>query len=211
MADDRIIAMKRQRSRWLIELASGESFHLPAALLRAFPLKVGQPFDREKYAQITAKASDKLALERAAWLLGQRDYSAKILCGKLIDAGFSDQNAQSACAFLEDKGFLSDERYALQLLEREKTRSGARRIAQKLRQKGIDEDLMREVLDSLPEEDELSAALTQARKYLRNKRFEPLEARQKTIAMLARRGFSYSLAEKAASIVLEGEEDQALS
>lgn len=211
MADDSILALKKQRGRWLVELASGESFHLPSALLRAYPLDVGQPFDRERYAILTARAGDKLALERAARLLEQRDYSARTLRGKLIDAGFSPQSADRACAYLQDRGFLDDRRYALQLMAREKKRSGSRKIGQKLREKGLNEELARQVLGELSEEDELAAATAQAEKYLKNKRLEPLEARRKTIAMLARRGFSYSLAEKAASAALSGKEEEGSS
>lgn len=202
MADDCILEMKKQRSRWQLTLASGERLYLPAALLRAYPLEQGQPFDPQAYESLTAKVAYKLALERAAWLLGQRDYSSQMLCSKLIAAGFAEGHAQRVCAYLEEQGFLDDRRYAAQLLQREKKRSGARKIAQRMRQQGLDEDLAAEMLERLSDEEQIEAALQQARKYLRNRPVVPLDTKRKTIAMLARRGYGYSVAERAAALAL---------
>lgn len=97
--------------------------------------------------------------ERALRYLARREYSRAELAAKLqhhVKAGDDFEQLQPADldALLDDltaNGLLSDARAATQLLHAKRSRFGVQRITQALRQKGIAEDLIGEVLPGLKE------------------------------------------------------------
>lgn len=207
MAEDMVREIRRQGSRVFVVLSSGEGFLLPRALYRLRPFSVGQSIDVAQYLAELKPEARQLAQERAAFLLGQRDYSLKGMHRKLLDAGFPEDIVDSVCESLERHGYISDERFAGQLLERERRRSGPRRIVQKMMEKGLDGDLARETVASLDADEELESAIIQARKYLRGK--EPdQDTRRRAFAYLARRGYGTGIASRALQ-ALSLEEDDA--
>ena len=101
---------------------------------------------------------------------------------------------------LERLGYLDDRRYGASLLRRARARGASRReVAAKLRQKGLEGDL----IDALLGEDQDAGAETEAAwRYARRRRIGPFRldaeqrsaARERDLAALGRRGFGYGLA-----------------
>ena len=99
---------------------------------------------------------------------------------------------------LMEAGLLDDRAFARYWLEnrRDFRPRGQRALRMELRQKGVPQDIIDEVLDEGHSEDAAAyqAALAQARKI---RTTEPREFRRKLEAHLVRRGFSYDTAREA--------------
>jgi len=102
---------------------------------------------------------------RALQYLARREYSRAELRGKLLPHAQADDDFEQAQpvdldALLDDlteRGWLSDERAATQLVHAKRSRFGLQRITHELRQRGIGEDLISDALPAL-KETELEAA-----------------------------------------------------
>lgn len=203
MAADVITDIVTRRGRCKVTTQSGHSFVLPKVMLRQFPLKVGETVVVEAYLAKVRQAERPEAMKRAAWLLGRRDYTAHLLGCKLTEAGFSQPTADEVVAYLQQARYVDDVRYAHNLVNRRKSKHGARRIAQELRMKGIEEDVREQALETLDEAHEAEQAERLLAKYLRGKVLEPQDAFRRSIAYLARRGFGYDIAKQAYSAVTD--------
>ena len=100
---------------------------------------------------------------RALQYLARREYSRAELRSKLLSYALANEDSsqpENLDVLLDDlaaRGWLSDERAAMQLVRAKRSRFGAQRIAYDLRQKGISEELVSAALPAL-KESELEAA-----------------------------------------------------
>ncbi len=207
MAEDIVLSVRKLRGHYALQLSSGDSLRVPLPLFRRHPLKEGQAFSKADYLARLEKEAYPLALERAARMLSQRDYTVYQVEQKLLEAGYAEATTRRVSDYLQQRRFLDDERYAQNLLRRKQQKMGSRGIRMALRQKGVPAQVAEQAMDALSDEDQLSAATALAQKYLARKAWEPIEARQKGIAFLARRGFGYDLARRAVSTVVSSEEE----
>lgn len=143
------------------------------------------------------------AKERAVWLLSGQDYSEKGLYNKLCKI-FTKKAAAFAVSQMVSKGYISDERFATNLIAKCKAKNmSVRQMAEKLAFNGISKELSDSLLKG---EEDLSLTDCQRAKELillkyKNK-ISNEEDRRKTFAALMRRGFSYSNIKKAMEQVL---------
>mgnify|MGYP000020477184 CR=1 FL=1 len=102
----------------------------------------------------TAKAEATLAqVQRAAvGLLARREHSARELHGKLIAQGYPAEIVSSALERLVARGLLSDARFA-EVFARSRSSKGygAVRIAQELRRRGVDDEQIAPVVNTVKE------------------------------------------------------------
>ena len=132
------------------------------------------------------KAYEK-ALNDAAKQLSYRDLSKASLIEKLIAKGHSEDAAEYAVAYLEDKNFLDDTRYAQMLLKSYARKGyGTRRIKQELKKRGISNDDAAEIYSEY--ETDYSVLHSLLDKKLKGDVSDKKEI-QKSIAFLQRRGF----------------------
>jgi regulatory protein len=104
--------------------------------------------------------SKKLELSlhtRAMKYLVRREYSRAELHAKLLLQATSDDSVDRVLDELAARGWLSDSRAAEQLVRMRRNRFGMQRITYELRQKGINEDLINDVLPQM-KDTELEAA-----------------------------------------------------
>lgn len=114
----------------------------------------------------------------------------------------------------EEVGLVNDEKFAELLVrsrmaERPMSRVG---LSRELSRKGIDRDVAEAALDSVSAEDEMSAALSLARKKARaTEGLDPVVRRRRMYGALARRGFNPEQIMCAVTIVLDDDiEDTSL-
>ncbi len=104
--------------------------------------------------QRTAKAEATLAQVQSAavGLLARREHSARELRGKLITKGYPAELVSSALELLATQGLLSDARFA-EVFARSRSNKGygTVRIAQELRQRGVDDEQIAPVLNKAKE------------------------------------------------------------
>lgn len=120
---------------------------------------------------------------KAFSLLAKRAYFSKELERKLLEKGYPHQEIATLLQELREKGWLNDEELANRFVERCREKGyGARMIAFKLREKAGEV--------AIPIEESKEAALQLIQKKYRR---DLPEKRDKVIAALLRRGFSYDL------------------
>ena len=102
--------------------------------------------------------------------------------------------------YMDELGYLNDERLAQGLLNSYRRRGDAKRlIRQKLQRKGLGAAVIDEVLSDEDESSEFEAALAfvDKKKLRRDWQSEDYKVRQRVLQRMARRGFAYGVAKSA--------------
>lgn len=128
------------------------------------------------------------AKRAAISLLAYREQTEKELLSKLMEKGFSREDAEEAVAFTVEKQYLSERRYYLRFAEfcGKNKHFGRRRIIQEARRKGFSERTIAAYTDEALQDVDFGESCYEALCQFRHK------DRQKLTASLLRRGFSTS-------------------
>lgn len=165
----------------------------------------GAEIGEDELAFLEEEVNVRRAFNKASDLLSRRDHSEKELLTKLRQKGFAE-GAEAAIEKLRDYGYVNDERFAASYAAELKRLKhfGKRRIEQELFKKGVDREIISDVLDSLEfDENELCELIT--RKYYRN--LETEKGVQKTINALLRAGYGFGEIKDALSLIAENKGD----
>lgn len=137
----------------------------------------------------------KLSLKgRALKLLAQREHSRRELERKLAPHVEEGDDLGAVLDTLEQRGFISAERVAESVVHRKAARFGTARVAQELRSKGLDDDIVRAATERL-RATELQRAHAVWRQRFGAPPATPQE-RLKQMRFLAARGFGGEIASK---------------
>jgi regulatory protein len=156
-------------------------------------LKPGDELTQEELSELMERSDARRAREKALYLLEHRSHSKRELTEKIARTAASREAAQAAADRLEEIGLIDDkafaESYARELFLRK--RFGALRVRQELSRKGIDRELIDQVMAPYLEEDtgEENIALVLARRYPLWREDEKI--RRRAVAALQRLGYSY--------------------
>ena len=180
----------RRRRLYLLRLDNGTEYTVDRQTFDESPHRVGEEIAEEQLEALLRKSQYNRARERALYLLGLRDYA----CGELEKKLYTEASPEIAAAViarLQEVGLLDDAAYARRLARHlmEDKQYPRRRIEQELRHRGIDALTVADALAEL-DGDDLQQALALLEKKYYNKLKTP-EDRRRTVAALARRGFSY--------------------
>ena len=192
-------ARRRRRSLYLLVLDGQEG---PTVDVRTFDesaYRVGGGISEDQRDALLELSEYNRARERALYLLGLRDYACKELTKKLLTEA-RPEIAERVVARLADVGLLDDERYAERLahsLSRSK-QYPKRRVAQELARRGVDRETANLAAEEIECEDfEQALALIEKKYY---NKMTDRDSRQKVMAALARRGFSYEAIRRAMTV-----------
>ena len=158
-------------------------------------LKVGDKIDSNRLNEIEQKESSSKAKEFALKLLSFRPRSKRELKNRLKKKGFGQEVAEQILDRLEELNLIDDHKFALLWVEEKlKNRPTGRKILeQELYLKGIEKEIIQEVLDkTFSEIDEKDLALKLFQK--KKKQYLKLDedtAKRRLNNLLLRRGFSY--------------------
>ncbi len=191
-----IKAQKRNKDRVSVYLDGEYAFGL-ARIVAAW-LQVGQELSEEKISQLTSHDEVEAAYAKALRLLNQRDRSSAEIRQYLKRHEVMEPVIDEVLGRLDRAGLVNDERFAQNWIEnRSEFRPRSRRaLAFELRSRGLAPEAIATALEQTDEEEmAYRAALKQSSKY---RHYAWQEYRQKMIAFLARRGFSYSISAPAA-------------
>lgn len=157
-------------------------------------LKVGDELTAEKIATLQEADTREQALQYALRLLGYRARTEAELRQRMQQRGWSEAIIEEALERLRQNGLLDDADFAHAWVENRQTfrPRSARLLRQELRRKGLDEHVIQEALDEVDEEAAAYAAARPRAQRLRD--LDSRSFRQKLIAYLTRRGFSYEIA-----------------
>jgi regulatory protein len=147
-------------------------------------------------------------------LLTARARTRAELAGQLTKRGYPDDVRTRVLDRLTDVGLLDDADFAQQWVHARLANAGKgkRALAAELHSKGVDKDLITSVLGGINPAAERGRAEELVRKRLRRENLsdEAADARvtRRLVGMLARRGFSQSMAFDVVSIELAGERER---
>ncbi len=157
-------------------------------------LQVGQTLSQDKIAELQAKDAVEVAFQRALKFLNYRERSEAEVIQNLKGHQIPENVIAEVIERLRRSGLIDDQRFAKNWIEnRNEFRPRSRRaLTYELRQKGIAQETIQEVVESVDEHQlAYRAASKVARKF---KKAEWPVFRQKMLAHLARRGFDYETA-----------------
>lgn len=167
---------------------------IAAELAHAANLRVGDTVDEAQLAELEHRDRAWQAREAALRLLAVRPRSAAELVRRLRMKGYGEDVTEGVIDRLRETGMIDDAAFA-GMLTRDRVRlrpQGSRRLANELRQKGVDEATaraaIRETLEG-EETDERELARRAAAKWKPRAGEELDRARRRLHGFLARRGF----------------------
>lgn len=140
-----------------IILENGRRIYIHRKIAETHALKVGEALGSDEADSLERENLLRKAQERALYLLEGRDYSRFELYRKLKDT-YDEDIAEEICDKMEKLRLLDDRRYAEKLCGHmlEVRHYGLFRIKQELRRRGIDAELVQEILDDISDDDEES-------------------------------------------------------
>ncbi|MEG0750598.1 MAG: regulatory protein RecX [Oscillospiraceae bacterium] len=193
MSSVRITEIKETKKGRYALFCDGEFlFSIDDETLSRHRIRVGCELGNESLMQLRAASDYQSAKNKAFDLLALRDHSVHELQMKL-ERKFDPHTAQLAVEKVGELGLLDDgrfaSRYAAELVERRG--SSVRAAAAKLREKGIDKQIIEEVLDPYKESEMERIKALIDKKY--SGKLVGKQGREAVFASLARRGFSPSV------------------
>ena len=180
---------KRNKERVNVYLDGEFAFGLP--LLEAATLHKGQVLSPVEITELRHKDAIQRAFDRAARFLGYRPRSIDEVRRNLLKNNVAEDVAEAAIERLTRLGYLDDHAFARFWLENRDTFKprGVRALRYELRQKGISDSVIDEVLDTF---DATDAAYRAAQSRIRRmKGSTEYDFRNKVGSFLQRRGFAY--------------------
>lgn len=166
------------------------SFSCPELELAKFGLAIGQTLSATQLTSIKNQTEVAKAIEKALDYLDLRPRSIFEMKAYLQRKGYNAASIDQAIAYLISKQFLNDKSFAVNWIENRKLLNprSKKQLRLELYQKGLDRQLVTEVLADYQEIDE-EAAL----KEIIEKRGRLYRDRAKLISYLLRKGFNYRL------------------
>lgn len=183
------------RRRGFVQLfLDGEAaVKLDAQVFLQSGLKPGDQVSDQELFELIQASDARRAQEKALYLLEYRNYSKRELTEKIARTAASREAAQAAAGRMEELGLIDDRRfgedYARELFSRKGY--GARRVAQELRRKGLDQELVQELVEKYgsPEQSGENIRRMLEKKYPGWREDE--KVRRRAFAALQRLGYSY--------------------
>lgn len=155
---------------------------------------VGKQIEQSLLDCIITESESKQAFNKASDYLATRLHSKQELKLKLLKRGFCMQAIDIALNKLQQYGYINDTAFA-QLYVEANNKLSKQMLYNKLFAKGIDKQVIDNVLQGVSNHAQLDVAINLTQKYLKNKSFE--DCKSKLYAYLVRKGFTYELINKA--------------
>lgn len=203
-----IRSIENDKGRVTITLEDGTHWKILRSILVERPLQEGQELDPDEYEAWLAPRQYRSALKKAVDALALRPCSTGEIRKGLERIGYSHTTVDRVLARLASEHLLDDAAFARQWAESRARKYGSYRIRQELRMKGIDPDVIDEVLDGFSFDDQLSLAISIVQKGFRAAKAgeDPRKTSQRILASLNRKGFPYDLAKEALTRCMEEDE-----
>lgn len=196
----------RRKGLCAIYIDGEEALKLDAETVLSHRILVGSEITDEDLHACVIDSGNKRCKDKAMWLISYRDHSRHELIEKLR-RDYPASSAEAAVSRLEELGLVDDERYARRYAAEliNVRHLSDRGVRQKLREKGIDRDL----IDGIMAEFEVDER-TQIREIIKKNYARTLsdeKARRRAVNALSRLGFGYSDIKSVLAEYIEPEEE----
>jgi regulatory protein len=198
-------AGRNQRARRLVFDDGDEPRLTSAAAVKELGVQEGTVIDRETVDAALGSIEGPLARDKAHRLLAHRDRSTAELTRRLVECGYPQTTAAEVVDRLVELGIVDDERFAAAWTRSRRARGlGPTRIRRELREKGIGDEI---IADMLAEFADPSAQLDAAVSALRGLKPRDSKDRARFVRRLVSRGFRSDVAVKAVGAVCNDRAD----
>ena len=196
-----ITPVDKRRCKVLLE--EGFALILYRGEIKKYGIEEQGDISEECVQEIIRDVLCKRARERVLNLLKNADKTEQQIRRKLKDGGYPQEAVEYAVSFVKEHHYIDDREYAKRYAECAAGRKSRKQIAYDLRQKGIDGEVISQVLEGTGIDEESQIAEILKKRGFggkdstgRNAGKNGLEARkefQKTAAYLCRKGFSWEV------------------
>ena len=180
------------KTKYKVYIDEQFAFVLYKGELSRYRLEEGCEVPEAVYEEICQKVLLKRAKLRAMYLLNEMGRTESQLRTKLKQGGYPADVIDEALHYVKSFGYVNDLNYAKNFVESRKDRKSRKEIYVLLCGKGISGQEIEQALEECYGEDAQTEAI---QKLMRKRHFDPVTAtyedRQKFMAYLMRRGFSY--------------------
>ena len=178
------------------------AFLLYKGELSEYEIIQGKNISEDLYVKIVGEVLSKRAKKRCLNLLEKKNYTEYKLREKLKEGLYPSEIEEEAIAYVKSFHYIDDYRYACDYIFYHKDTEAKKKIEEKLRLKGIEQDILHQAFsDSYDEEEEIEIELAQAHKLLQKKRYDresmDWKEKQKIHAYLLRKGIRNSVIKSA--------------
>lgn len=141
--------------RLIVSFDNGEELRSTLGAVTELRLYSGRELDEAEFEAFRSLSARSLARERALELISRRSMSRKELMDKLISKGEAEDVAEYCADWLEENGFIDEERYAQQIARHYAAKGyGAGRVRAELSRRGLDRELWDTAMAAMPAGDE---------------------------------------------------------
>lgn len=152
-------------------------------------IDIGREFDDEELHDLIESSNERRAKEKALWLISYRSHSKKEL-RDIISRTCDRQSAEKAVERMEELGLVNDRDYAERcaqtlIFTKHMSKRGA---AMELRRKGIESEIINEVLDDIEVDEREQIQAVIERKY---PKIDDEKIRRRAVAALQRLGYGW--------------------
>lgn len=189
-------AEPRRKGLVQLYLDGEEAVKLDREVFLRAGMRPGDQISDEELHQLILDSDARRAKEKALYLLEHRNHSKRELTEKIARTAASWEAAEAAAGQMEELGLVDDQAYARDRAREMflRKRWGPLRVKQELRRKGIDGELIEELLEEYRQRDEGGLVAENVRAVLETKYSgwrEDEKQRRRAFAALQRRGYSY--------------------
>ena len=197
-----ITKIEEQKNKNRVNIFVDDSFFcgLEKETAVIFGLKIDKEIDENELSLAIEKSEEKRAFEKSMDYLSKRMHSKFELKDKLLKKGFSNEVVSNTILKLEEYHYVDDDMFARLFIEQNSNLS-KRMIFNKLQLKGINKDIIDKNLIEIDSDAEIEKCEVLARKLLKSTKIENFNDKQKFVAKLVRRGFSYDTISKVLKII----------
>lgn len=191
-----------KKGRYEIYLNDEFAFILYKSEIKTYNIKVGENLSDEVIREITDLVLTKRAKKRAMNLLLKGDMTEAKLRSKLSDGKYPTSVIDEAVAYVKGYHYIDDRRYAMGFIASKSMTDSKTVIRRKLIEKGVSKEIIDSCIEEFYVDDELNRDVeTDLIRRLIIKKCKDISSleyteKQKIIASVMRKGFSYYDVEK---------------
>ena len=185
-----ITPQKRSKTRYNIMTEEGFLLSLSDESIVRHSLKTGKEITEEFLAELRQEDTLKYAKELSLKYVTYAPRSRQQLIKHLEQRSIDPESIRGACAFMEEYGYIDDERYARQYAETYLKKYSPYVVKQRLINEGVDAAIAEAAVADHETADTLQTMYEKLVKKYQNE--DPLKRKKKICDALARRGYRWS-------------------
>lgn len=199
----KIERQKHNNERVSVFIDGEYSFSVSDEIIIQYGIAVGMNVNSLPLKEITEEDEYKRALSSAFKHMSVSEKTEKQIVTHLLRKEFSQAVTQRVITRLKELNYIDDLTFAKNFVEHTSGK-GKRAVIFKLREKGVPDSIINEVIANMSEDSQLESAIELLKKQLpKLSKYEGYEKKRRLNDFLLRRGFDWSVAAEAIEKCLE--------